>query len=89
MSQWKPIGRFVLVRLRKAGSVIDIQGEGKYNGLAEVLAIGPDVAEVAVGDTVLLNGPQGVISHREFGEDDALVAAPLLLAKWQEKQVMQ
>ena len=84
--RFEPLGRFVLVRLKTTGSVIEIQGEGKYNGLAEVLAVGPDVREVAVGDTVLLNGPQGVISHPSFGEHVALVAAPLLLALARESE---
>ena len=34
------------------------------------------------GDVVLVNGPQGLIHHKQFGEDVALVAAPLLLAQF-------
>lgn len=85
---WSPLGKFLLVKLHTTGSVIEIQGEGNYNGLATVLAVGPEAgAQVVVGDVVLLNGPQGLIAHKDLGEHIALVAAPLVLARRVEEKV--
>lgn len=79
---WEPAGNFLLVRLHTTGSMIEIQGEGKYNGLATVLGVGPKVdAPIVTGDVVMLNGPQGILAHPELGEHIAVVAAPLVLAR--------
>ena len=78
---WKPLGKYVLVRLHTVGSVLELAGDVKYKSTADVIGVGPDVEGVTVGDVVLLNAAQGVIGHPEFGEGVALVAAPLVLAK--------
>lgn len=81
MANWVPLGKYVLVRLHTKGSALLLEGDVQYNGLGEVLGVGADVEGVSVGDTVLLNGPQGLIAHAELGEHVALVAGPLVLAK--------
>lgn len=79
---WRPLGKFVLVRLHTTGSVLDLSNSDiRYNGLGEVIGVGADVEGVSVGDTVLLNGPQGIIAHEQLGEHIGLVAAPLVLAR--------
>lgn len=78
--KWQPLGKYVLVRLHTKGSQLLLEGDVQYNGLGEVLEVGPEVEHVQVGDTVLLNGPQGLIAHVELGEHVALVAAPFVLA---------
>jgi hypothetical protein len=86
---WKPLSKLVLVRLHKRGSSLDLSASevsyNGYNGLATVLAVGPgrtvEEGPLAEGDVVMLNGPQGIIAHKELGEDVALVAGPLVLAK--------
>jgi co-chaperonin GroES (HSP10) len=82
---WKPLGKYVLVELHKRGSTLELSAEVSYNGLATVLAVGPgrlvEDGPLEVGDVVMLNGPQGLIAHKELGEDVALVAGPLVLAK--------
>lgn len=85
MSNWKPLGKLVLVRLHKRGSALDLSSSDvSYNGLATVLAVGPgrsiEDGELREGDTVMLNGPAGIIAHSELGEDVALVSGPLVLA---------
>jgi len=81
-SSWEPSGNFLLVRLHTAGSKLEIVGEGKYNGLATVLGVGPLVTlPIVVGDVVMLNGPQGILAHPQLGEHTVLVAAPLVLAR--------
>lgn len=83
---WQPLNKFLLVKLHTTGSVIEIQGEGKYNGLATVLGVGPEVdGPVVEGDVVMLNGPQGILAHPELGEHIAIVAAPLVLARQVEE----
>lgn len=86
---WKPLGKFVLVRLHTQGSSLLLEGDVQYNGLGDVLAVvpGADGGEIAVGDVVLLNGPQGLIAHKELGEHIALVAGPLVLARRIEEEV--
>lgn len=87
---WQPLGNFVLVRLHKRGSNLELSAEVSYNGLADVLAVGRTVdAPIKVGDVVMLNGPAGIIAHKELGEDVALVAGPLLLAKRVEDEVVE
>ena len=81
MSNWKPLGKMVLVKLHTVGSALEIVGDEKYNSLATVLAIGESAEGLLVGDVVLLNGPQGIIAHPELGEHIALVAGPLVLAR--------
>ncbi len=79
---WIPLGKYVLVHLHKRGSDLVLGDDVAYNGLADVIAVGREVEqEVNVGDVVILNGPQGLIAHKELGDDIALVAAPLVLAK--------
>lgn len=79
---WKPLGKYVLVELHKRGSALELSAEVSYNGLATVLAVGEAVdTPLAAGDVVVLNGPQGIIAHKEFGEDVALVAQAFVLAK--------
>jgi NADPH:quinone reductase-like Zn-dependent oxidoreductase len=80
-SAWRPLGKFVLVRLNMIGSLLELQADQRYDSTGEVLAVGPDVENLREGDQVLMNGPQGVLSHPVLGEHIALVAAPLLLAK--------
>lgn len=79
---WEPSGNYLLIRLHKIGSGLTIVGNEAYNGLATVLDIGPKVeAPIVKGDVILINGPAGIIAHKELGEDVALVAAPLVLAR--------
>lgn len=83
MMAWKPLGKFVLVKLHRQSSLLDLSPskEVHYKTTADVVAVGPDVEGVNPGDVLLLNGAQGAIGSTELGEDMALVAAPLLLAK--------
>jgi hypothetical protein len=81
MSNWKPLGKMVLVKLHTVGSALEIVGDEKYNGLATVIAAADEVAGVKPGDVVMLNGPQGIIAHPDLGEHIALVAGPLVLAR--------
>ena len=85
---WKPLGKFVLVRWHRRGSALDLSSsEVVYNGLATVIAVGAEVVGVSVGDVVMLGQSASLISHKEFGEEDiALVPAPLLLAVREEAQ---
>lgn len=79
---WQPVGKLVLVRLHFTGSALDLSGSDiRYNGLADVLAVGPDVTGLHVGAVVMLNGPQGIIAHKELGENVALVPSALVLAQ--------
>lgn len=80
---WQPVGKLVMVKLHRQQSLLDLSpsAEVVYKTTGDVLAVGPEVVGVAVGDVVLLNGQQGAIGSRELGEDVALVAAPLILAK--------
>lgn len=89
MATWQPLGKLVLVRLHKTGSALQLDtSDINYNGLATVLDIGPEVAApVAVGDVVMLNGPQTIIAHKELGEDIALCPSPVLLARRVEEEV--
>lgn len=79
---WKPLGKYVLVKLHLQNSLLDLttSKEVRYKTTADVLAVGPDVVGVSVGDVVLLNGEQGAVGSRELGEHMALVPMPLLLA---------
>ena len=88
MMAWVPLGKMVLVRLQKRGSALDLSGtDASYNGLGDVIGVGREVEqEIAVGDTVIVNGPQGLIAHAELGEDIALIPAPLVLARREEKE---
>lgn len=79
---WQPLGRYILVRLHTKGSPLVLGDDVKYDGLADVIGVGREVEqEINLGDVVLINGPAGIIAHEALGEDIALVAAPLLLAK--------
>lgn len=79
---WKPIGKFVLVRLHRAESLLDlsVSKEVVYKTTGDVIAVGPEVIGVDPGDVVLLNGSQGAIGSRELGDDMALIPLPLILA---------
>lgn len=81
--KWKPVGKMVLIKLHTKGSVLDLSGSDvQYNGLADVLGVGENVEQsILVGDTVMINGPQGIIAHSELGEHIALIPAALVLAK--------
>jgi len=82
---WKPLGKYALVQLHTHGSLLELQGDVQYNGLATVLAVGEDVTTLVEGDVVLLNGPGGILAAKtledEVGKHTALVAVPLVLAK--------
>jgi hypothetical protein len=81
MAAWKPLGKMILVRLQTVGSTLEIVGDGLYNGLGDVVAVGDETRGIDVGDVVLLNGPGGLIAHASLGEHMALVATPLVLAR--------
>ena len=81
VANWKPYGKLVLVELHKRGSALDLSAsEVTYNGLATIVAVGPDVVGLNVGEVVMVNGPQGIVAHKELGENRALIPAPLVLA---------
>lgn len=81
MANWRPYGKLVLVELHKRGSALDLSASDvSYNGLATIVGVGPDVVGLNVGEVVMVNGPQGIVAHKELGEDRALIPAPLVLA---------
>ena len=81
MTDWKPMGNFVIVELHRRESTLELQGEAVYDGLGTVLAVGPKVEGLSVGDTVIANGTQGLIGHKALGEHLAIVPQALLLAR--------
>ena len=91
--KWTPTGKLVMIRLHTTGSTLLLEGSDiQYNGLAEVLAIGDQVTTVQVGDEVVINGPAGIISHKELGEHIGLIPEPLVLAKrtdWKSGEVTE
>jgi hypothetical protein len=79
---WQPLGKMILVRLHTRGSALELAGDVQYNSLADVIGVGREVEqEIDPGDVVMINGPQGVVAHKELGEHVALVPAALVLAK--------
>lgn len=79
---WKPLSKRVLVKLYKRCGLVLLDaadGESRYTGEGEVIAIADDVLDVDVGNVVIL--PQRVASNPLLDEDTALVFAAELLAK--------
>lgn len=77
---WQPIGTNVLVKLGRSGSLLALDGSPEsYTGTGEVIAIGPKVEGIQVGDTVIV--PRNVLGHEELGKDVALVDSEALIAR--------
>lgn len=78
---WKPVGRMVLVKLNTTGSALVLGDSVKYDHTGVVLGVGALVEEIAVGDTIIINGPGGVVSDPKLGEDTVLLPSAIVLAK--------